>query len=159
MFSLPKRYEFVTHYGELAELEKPSIDSIYEAVIRVRKNKLPDPQQVGNAGSFFKNPVVPLEVFESIQIQFPDIPHYPISDKYIKIPAAWLIDTLGFKGTIEDGIQCHPQQALVLTNYNNGTGRSLLNFANIIKSAVKAQFGIVLEHEVQLLGQTERIVL
>lgn len=159
MFSLPKRYEFVTHYGELAELEKPSIDSIYEAVIRVRKNKLPDPHQVGNAGSFFKNPVVPLEVFESIQIQFPDIPHYPISDKYIKIPAAWLIDTLGFKGTIEDGIQCHPQQALVLTNYNNGTGRSLLNFANIIKSAVKAQFGIVLEHEVQLLGQTERIVL
>lgn len=159
MFSLPKRYEFVTHYGELSELENPSIDSIYEAVIRVRKNKLPDPHQVGNAGSFFKNPVVPLEVFESIQIQFPDIPHYPISDKYIKIPAAWLIDTLGFKGTIEDGIQCHPQQALVLTNYNNGTGRSLLNFANIIKSAVKAQFGIVLEHEVQLLGQTERIVL
>ena len=93
MFSLPKRYEFVTHYGELSELENPSIDSIYEAVIRVRKNKLPDPHQVGNAGSFFKNPVVPLEVFESIQIQFPDIPHYPISDKYIKIPAAWLIDT------------------------------------------------------------------
>lgn len=159
MFALPKKYDFVIHYGELASLEDPTMSSIFDAVIRIRQSKLPDPSQVGNAGSFFKNPVVSIDVFTLIQQQYPDIPHYPVTDSQIKIPAAWLIDTLGFKGHIHNGVQCHPQQALVLTNYDNASGQALIDFATHIKTSVLEHFGVTLEHEVQLLGKLNRIIL
>lgn len=159
MFRLPKQYEYVVNYGELAALKVPSIESIFQTVIKIRENKLPDPRNVGNAGSFFKNPIVPINIFTRLQNEYEDIPHYLVSNTHVKIPAAWLIERLGFKGQIYEGIQCHPQQALVLTNYASGTGRALINFAKQIKAAVFKRFGIALEHEVQLMGQTERIKL
>jgi len=158
-FTIPKLVATATSYGELATLTSPSIFDIYEKVIQIRQQKLPDPKQIGNAGSFFKNPVISTQHFTTLQARFPAIPSFPVSDDLVKVPAGWLIDTLGFKGKIMDGIQCHPQQALVLTNIATGTGSALINFARQIIAEVSAQFGITLEHEVQLLGRVNRITL
>jgi UDP-N-acetylmuramate dehydrogenase len=158
-FCIPKSVATVTSYGELAALTTPSISAIYEKVIQIRQQKLPDPNQIGNAGSFFKNPVISQQHFSTLQARFPLIPSYPVSKDSVKVPAGWLIDTLGFKGKIIDGIQCHPQQALVLTNIASGTGSALVSFAREIIAQVSTHFGITLEHEVQLLGRSNRITL
>lgn len=158
-FCIPKSVATVTSYGELAVLTTPSISAIYEKVIQIRQQKLPDPKQIGNAGSFFKNPVISQQHFSTLQARFPLIPSYPVSKDSVKVPAGWLIDTLGFKGKIIDGIQCHPQQALVLTNIASGTGSALVSFAREIIAQVSTHFGITLEHEVQLLGRSNRITL
>jgi UDP-N-acetylmuramate dehydrogenase len=158
-FTIPKLLAPVTSYGELATLVQPSISDIYDKVIQIRQQKLPDPKQIGNAGSFFKNPVISKQHFTRLQARFPAIPSFPVSDDLVKVPAGWLIDTLGFKGKIIDGIQCHPQQALVLTNIASGTGTALITFARQIIAEVSTQYGITLEHEVQLLGRINRITL
>lgn len=158
-FTIPKNVAKVTSYGELASLSQPSIRDIYEKIIQIRQQKLPDPKQIGNAGSFFKNPVISISEFKAIQDRYPKMPFYQVSEERVKVPAGWLIDTLGFKGQIVDGIQCHPQQALVLTNKAQGTGTALIAFARQIIADVAMEFGITLEHEVQLLGRLERITL
>jgi UDP-N-acetylmuramate dehydrogenase len=158
-FAIPKNWHPVVHYGELKELSNPSAMDIFNKVVEVRQYKLPDPQKIGNAGSFFKNPIVGKEFFGKLQQSWPHIPRYPVDTESVKIPAAWLIDKLGFKGKKVGGISCHPKQALVLTNDGKGTGEQLLKLARDIKQAVLDEFSIVLENEVRLIGKNGPIFL
>lgn len=128
-----------------------NIQSIAQAVIEIRSSKLPDPKKIGNCGSFFKNPVISLIKFNDLKQQYPDIPHYPDQLNKIKIPAAWLIDTLGYKGYRNQEAGVHPNQALVLVNYGNATGAEIKKLAQQIRNKVKEKFAINLEFEVNIL--------
>lgn len=151
-FILPKSYTFETSYGPLRELKVVNAKTIFQHVIKIRQSKLPDPNILGNAGSFFKNPIVSVSQLRDIQKQYKDIPFYRLSDELVKIPAAWLIDTLQFKGKRLGDIECYIRQPLVLVNHGNGTGADLLALAREIKDTVLIQFGILLENEVRLIG-------
>lgn len=156
VLKLNKKPEAVTAYRALEEkleekgITSPTIKEISEAVIEIRQSKLPDPAEIGNTGSFFKNPVVDPEVFARIQKEYPDIPHYPAGDQ-IKIPAAWLIDTCGWKGRREGDAGVHEMQALVIVNYGNATGQEIWALAEKIRASVKEQFGIALVPEVNVV--------
>ena len=128
-----------------------NIQSIAQAVIEIRTSKLPDPKKIGNCGSFFKNPVITLIKFNDLKQQYPDIPHYPDQEDKIKIPAAWLIDTLGYKGYRNHDAGVHPNQALVLVNHGNATGAEIKKLAQQIRNKVKEKFAINLEFEVNIL--------
>ena len=164
-FKLPKVYQLDTSYGELAQLNAPTADDVYQTVISIRKSKLPDPADLGNAGSFFKNPVVSKDVFEDIAKQFDVVPHFIVnadaseSPEKIKIPAAWLIDKAGFKGKTLNNVRCHPTQPLVLTNLGGATGEDVMTMANDIIASVRDKFGIQLEPEVRLIGSKGLISL
>ena len=158
-FAIPKDWYAVAHYGELKALLKPSADDIFNKVVEVRKQKLPDPSKVGNAGSFFKNPIITSKHYTKLQKIWPSIPCYVFDTMHVKVPAAWLIDQLGFKGQKIGGIGCHPHQALVLTNDGSGTGEQLLQLARTIKAAVLCEFSIKLENEVRLIGKKGPVVL
>lgn len=158
-FAIPKDWQATAHYGELKELLQPSAHDIFNKVVQLRKQKLPDPSKIGNAGSFFKNPVIALELYTKLQQTWPSIPSYFFDANNVKIPAAWLIDQLGFKGRKLGGIGCHPHQALVLTNDGSGTGKQLLQLARTIKDAVLHEFSINLENEVRLIGKKGPVVL
>ena len=146
-----------TNYGAIeAELKKngvvnPTIQDISTAVISIRNSKLPNPKVLGNSGSFFKNPVIAHSKFEIIKEQFPDIPHYIVSDATVKIPAGWLIETAGFKGKKFGSYGVHDNQALVLVNYGNASGKDLLQLSIQIQEAILIIFGIHLESEVNIL--------
>jgi UDP-N-acetylmuramate dehydrogenase len=152
-FTLPKRYDFVIDYGPLSALIKPSIKDIYNAVVAVRKSKLPNVKVMGNAGSFFKNPVIDKVHFAALQNKYHDIVSYPVDQNHVKIPAAWLIDRLGFKGKRIGDIGCHVNQPLVLVNLGNGQGNELLKLAREIRDSVQSEFNIALENEVRLMGE------
>ncbi|MBE1287505.1 MAG: UDP-N-acetylmuramate dehydrogenase [Alteromonadaceae bacterium] len=158
-FRLPKDYSLATQYGELAALENPTMHDVYSRVIEIRRSKLPDPSVIGNAGSFFKNPVVSQDKANEILAQFPNVPRYPQADGQVKIAAGWLIEQCGFKGTTQGGVQCHPTQALVLTNYKDAKGQDVLTFARTISETVWTKFGIRLENEVRLLGRNGLVEL
>ena len=158
-FAIPKNWQGVVHYGELKELTEPTAMDIFNKVVEVRQTKLPDPAKIGNAGSFFKNPVIDLKHYTQLQQIRPSIPSYTVETNNVKVPAAWLIDQLGFKGTKIGGIGCHPKQALVLTNDGSGTGDQLLQLARAIKAAVLSEFSIVLENEVRLIGKNGPVIL
>ncbi|WP_416307121.1 UDP-N-acetylmuramate dehydrogenase [Neptunicella sp. SCSIO 80796] len=150
-FVLPKKWVVEQSYGELANLSNPTAQDIFDKVVKIRQAKLPDPSQLGNAGSFFKNPVIGKPLLKSIREKWPAIPSYPVSDEQCKVPAAWLIDQLGYKGKTLGGILCHHNQPLVLANTGIGTGRELLQFARKIRDDVLVTFSIKLENEVRLL--------
>jgi UDP-N-acetylmuramate dehydrogenase len=152
-FAIPKSWQAVTHYGELKNLSEHSAMGIFKKVIEIRKSKLPDPAKIGNAGSFFKNPVINLKHYTELQQTWPSMPSYPVESEQVKVPAGWLIEQLGFKGKKIGGIGCHPHQALVLTNDGSGNGAQLLQFARAIKTAVLNEFSIELENEVKLIGK------
>ena len=137
--------------SEKLEGKIPNIQSIAQAVIEIRSSKLPNPKKIGNCGSFFKNPVISLIKFNDLKQQYPDIPHYPDQFDKIKIPAAWLIDTLGYKGYRNQEAGVHPNQALVLVNYGNATGAEIKKLAQQIRNKVKEKFAINLEFEVNIL--------
>lgn len=158
-FSIPKDWQAVAHYGELKELSNPTAKELFNKVVEVRQSKLPDPKKIGNAGSFFKNPHIAKDHYLQLQQHWPTMPSYPIDNTTIKVPAAWLIDQLGFKGKKLGGIACHPKQALVLTNDGTGSGTELLQLAREIKQAVRNEFSIELENEVRLIGKTGPIDL
>ena len=164
-FTLPKAYELETSYGELAQLGEPTPEKIYHKVIEVRQSKLPDPAQLGNAGSFFKNPVIDQAQFDAISENYASVPHFMVADgrkgqdDKVKIPAAWLIDQAGFKGKTLNGVRCHPTQPLVLTNIGGASGEDVLAMARDIVSGVRQKFGISLEAEVRLVGKTGLITL
>jgi UDP-N-acetylmuramate dehydrogenase len=157
-FQLSKQPNLTTSYGiieqELANkhISSPSIKDISNAVISIRTSKLPDPKIIGNAGSFFKNPLIPLSKFEQLKNQYPSIPGYH-SDKaeFVKIAAGWLIDQCGWKGYRKADAGCHALQALVLVNYGKATGTEIWNLSNDIIASIKDKFGIVLEREVNIL--------
>lgn len=148
-----KNHQTHTQYGTLqASLQgkEISIQNIAASVIAIRKSKLPDPAQIGNSGSFFKNPVIPVNQFKQLQENYPEIPHYPDTAEKIKIPAGWLIEKLGYKGKRFGDAGVHEKQALVLVNYGNAKGVELLNLAQQIQEQVLQNFGIQLEVEVNI---------
>ena len=153
-FALPKEYEIETSYGELALLTSPTALDVYRKVIEVRKSKLPDPATLGNAGSFFKNPVINNAHFVELKAKYSDIPGYRVNADETKVPAAWLIDRMGFKGKSYNDVRCHPTQPLVLTNLGNACGDDVRAMATDIIMAVKSSFAITLEPEVRLVGNS-----
>jgi UDP-N-acetylmuramate dehydrogenase len=138
---------------KLAEkgITKPSIRDVSNAVIEIRKSKLPDPAKIGNTGSFFKNPVITKDRFQILQEKYAEIPHYPVGDD-IKIPAAWLIDQCGWKGKRFGDAGVHYMQALVIVNYGKATGPEIWELAQNIQKSVKDTFGIALSPEVNVVG-------
>lgn len=155
-FKLSKKHALNTQYGAIEqELEKmgvttPTIKSVSQAVINIRSSKLPNPKEIGNAGSFFKNPVVSDIEAEKIKIAFPNIPSFPVKDG-VKFAAGWLIEQAGWKGFTDDAIGVHKNQALVLVHYGNGQGKDILSLSHKIQADVLNKFGIVLEREVNLV--------
>lgn len=156
-FQLNKQPKLHTHYGSIkAELDKrgittPTIRDVSDAVIAIRRSKLPDPQVLGNAGSFFKNPVVPAEVAERIKAEHPDLSAYPAGDGQVKLAAGWLIEKAGWKGFREGNIGVHKDQALVLVNYGNSNGIAIYDLSTRVLESVKEQFGVELEREVNII--------
>ncbi len=136
-----------TALGNLAATPK----NISNAVIGIRQSKLPNPAELGNSGSFFKNPVISKSQFETLEVTYPDLPAYPQEDGQVKVPAGWLIDHLGFKGKRIGDAGVHAKQALVLVNYGMASGQEILALAKAIQAAVKDNFDIVLEAEVNIL--------
>lgn len=132
-------------------IQQPQPQDISKAIIEIRQSKLPNPSQVGNAGSFFKNPVVSKSVFSGLSTKFPQIPHYPVDENQVKVPAAWLIETAGWKGKNFGNYGVHDRQALVLVNYGGATGRQIWDLAMEIQRDVKEKFGIELQPEVNLV--------
>lgn len=146
-----------TAYGDIAkELERnnitlPGLKDVSNAVITIRQSKLPDPKELGNSGSFFKNPIVPKALYEQAHRQFPEMPHYVVSETEVKVPAGWLIEQAGFKGKRFGDAGVHKNQALVLVNYGNATGKEILDLAKKIQQDVFAKFGISIEAEVNVV--------
>ncbi|MFM7021703.1 MAG: UDP-N-acetylmuramate dehydrogenase [Flavobacteriales bacterium] len=155
-FKLTKKPKFRTDYGQIqAELEKMqvkelSVKAISDAVCSIRRSKLPDPAQIGNAGSFFKNPVISNEQFNALKIQFPDISAYPAANN-TKVAAGWLIEKAGWKGKTFGNYGVHKNQALVLVNYGGATGKQIYDLSSEIIASIQETFGIVLEREVNMI--------
>ncbi|HER08344.1 MAG TPA: UDP-N-acetylmuramate dehydrogenase [Bacteroides sp.] len=122
-----------------------------QLIISIRKRKLPDPAEFGNAGSFFKNPMVEKAIFNCIRTEFPDAPSYPVHDNQVKIPAAWLIEKAGWKGKRIGHVGTWPHQPLVVVNYGRATGQEILDFTEMIRADVNKRFGIELEREVRVV--------
>jgi UDP-N-acetylmuramate dehydrogenase len=156
-FKLTKKNHILnTAYGVIQkELEgknilSPTIKDISNAVIAIRKSKLPDPKTLGNSGSFFKNPVITQQEFEVFIAKYPEAPNYKISYNEIKVPAGWLIEQAGFKGKQYGDAGVHEKQALVLVNHGNATGKEIWDLAMKIKTTVKEKFGIEINPEVNV---------
>lgn len=157
VYRLNKTPKFNTSYGAIEqELDKMgikdlSIKAISDAVCNIRKSKLPNPAEIGNAGSFFKNPAVDKTTFEKLKNHFKDIPNYPQADGSIKIAAGWLIEQCGWKGFRKGDYGVHKLQALVLVNYGNAKGEDIYRLSEDILQSVKNKFGITLEREVNII--------
>jgi UDP-N-acetylmuramate dehydrogenase len=137
---------------EIKKLGDITLKNVRQAVINIRKSKLPDPEYIGNAGSFFKNPVVTTDFAESLKKSYPQIPAYVDTSGGIKLAAAWLIDQCGWKGKRVGNAAVHDKQALVLVNYGLATGSEIYNLSESIKSSVREKFGVDLEREVEVIG-------
>ncbi len=157
-FRLTKTHHTInTSYGDIAaELTRqgitvPTIKDVSNAVTAIRQSKLPDPKELGNSGSFFKNPIITAEEFEKVYILHPQMPHYTVSDTHVKVPAGWLIEQSGLKGKRFGDAGVHAKQALVLVNYGNATGQELLALSKKIQETVFDTFGIRIEAEVNII--------
>ena len=155
-FKLTKRnHRINTSYGaiqqELGYITNPTLKDISDAVIAIRQSKLPDPNEIGNSGSFFKNPVISKAHFEELQALYPNIPSYKISETEIKVPAGWLIEQAGFKGRKYGEAGVHEKQALVLVNYGTATGKEIYAIAQKIQQAIVEKYKISLEIEVNVV--------
>lgn len=145
-----------TQYGDIQavldsqNLSEITIADVSKAVIQIRQSKLPDPAEIGNSGSFFKNPVIPNKQAEALQKQFPSVKCFPQNDHETKIPAAWLIENSGWKGHRRGDIGVHTKQALVLVNYGNGKGSDVHQLARDIQEDVRQKFNITLDFEVNI---------
>ena len=153
---LKKKPEFSINYGnlksELAKYPEVTLQAVREAVISIRRQKLPDPEELGNAGSFFMNPVIPIAQFDELKKKYPEIPSYPAGEEFIKVPAGWLIEQCGFKGKSHGQVGVYEKQALVLVNLGDAKGHEIALVAESIRTAVKDQFGIEIVPEVKYVG-------
>lgn len=155
-FELNKIHKFNTSYGaveqELATMgEDVSLQSISQAIINIRQRKLPDPDKIGNSGSFFKNPTVPNSQFEILKRNYPNIVGYSNGNDSTKVAAGWLIDQAGWKGFRKGDAGVHKHQALVLVNYGNAKGQEILALSKEIQASVFEKYGILLESEVNII--------
>lgn len=156
-FKLLKNSEINVSYGAIqTELDamgivNPGIADVSNAVINIRNSKLPNPEVLGNAGSFFKNPVVSNEVYEAIAKEFPDAPHYPASEGMVKLAAGWLIEKAGWKGKRIGNCGMHAKQALVLVNYGGASGDEIYAHSTRVLESIKETFGVELEREVNIV--------
>ncbi len=163
-FRLGGNYDPIVSYGAVGEqlaamgyAARPTAGQLAAAILRIRSRKLPSWPELGNSGSFFKNPLLPLEQYTTLQSKYPDLPAYPDEDKQkVKIPAGWLIEKAGWKGRRSGAVGCYEQQALVIVNHGGASGQEVLAFSQAIQSAVLNQFGVLLEREVQVVGEGER---
>ncbi|WP_306331984.1 UDP-N-acetylmuramate dehydrogenase [Vibrio injensis] len=152
---LSKDWRPLLSYGPLQALPSTcTAEDIYHTVCQVRKDKLPDPTVVGNAGSFFKNPVIDQTSFETLKKQYPNLVAYP-TEQGVKLAAGWLIEQAGLKGYTLGGAQVHPKQALVIINNNRATAEDIITLAKQICKTVHDQFNVNLEHEVRFIGAAE----
>ncbi|MBS0371558.1 MAG: UDP-N-acetylmuramate dehydrogenase [Proteobacteria bacterium] len=157
-FRLPKAWKAVTGYADVAkELDAQGISSptplqVSDAVIAIRRRKLPDPAEIGNAGSFFKNPVVDADTYARLVAQHPGLPHYPQADGRVKLAAGWLIDQTGWKGRRLGPVGCYDRQALVLVNHGGATGADVITASNAVRADVLARFGVELQPEPVFAG-------
>jgi UDP-N-acetylmuramate dehydrogenase len=155
-FRLSKTPKFHLEYGAIREvlaangIEQPSIRAISDAVIQIRQSKLPDPKEIGNAGSFFKNPTIANAQFDALKAEYPSIPGYP-SAEGVKVAAGWLIEHAGWKGKRIGDVGVHAKQALVLVNYGAGSGEELKSLSEQIQASVFEKFGINLQPEVNFI--------
>tara|TARA_R110000868_G_scaffold3388_5_gene21897 strand:- start:8657 stop:9670 length:1014 start_codon:yes stop_codon:yes gene_type:complete len=157
-FKLTKRnHKLHVNYGTISselstkEIVNPTIQDISRAVIAIRESKLPNPKEIGNSGSFFKNPVISKKQFETLLLNFPDAPSYLVSEDEVKVPAGWLIEKAGFKGKRFGNYGVHKNQALVLVNYGQAKGSDILKLSKLIQSTVLRLFNISIEAEVNIL--------
>lgn len=156
-YKLRKKPVFKIEYGaiqqelEQAGVRELSIQAIANAVISIRSSKLPDPKQIGNAGSFFKNPSIPKVQFETLKQEFPGIVAYENPDHTMKLAAGWLIEQCGLKGFRKGDAGVHARQALVLVNYGSASGEEVLNLCKLVQNAVLQKFGVVLLPEVNIV--------
>ncbi|HYF69407.1 MAG TPA: UDP-N-acetylmuramate dehydrogenase [Ohtaekwangia sp.] len=153
-----KSHPFNVSYGAIKDtlvqfgVEQINLRTISDAVIHIRKSKLPDPVHIGNAGSFFKNPSVDISVYEELKEKFPAIPGYKEQNNLVKVPAGWLIEQCGWKGKTIGQIGVHAQQALVLVHYGGSEGKKIWELALQIQASVKQKFGIILQPEVNVIS-------
>ena len=156
-FKLALVPEFRLDYGAIREtlqamgVETPTLRAVSDAVCAIRQSKLPNPAEIGNAGSFFKNPEVPQAVLEKIQANYPTVPFYPLPNGQVKIPAGWLIEQAGWKGKRIGAIGVHAKQALVLVHYGGGKGQEIEALAREIQQDIAAKFGVSLQTEVNFI--------
>ena len=156
--SLFKQPKFVLTYGPLKALSQQqslSAKEVSDEVIKIRQSKLPDPRTLGNAGSFFKNPVVSVDEYLALKERFLDIVAYPVDENRVKLAAGWLIDQAGLKGYRQGDAAVHQEQALVIVNHGKATGREILELAGYVRDQVALKFGVKLEPEVWIIGQQD----
>lgn len=156
-YQLSTVFEPHIDYGNIrAELERqgiasPSPEQLRQVIIDIRRSKLPDPDVEGNAGSFFVNPIVQRSLFEELLTHYPDMPHYPVDDEHVKIPAGWMIERCGWKGKSLGRAGVHSKQALVLVNRGGATGNDVVTLCRQIQYDVKAMFGVEINPEVNIV--------
>ena len=155
-FRLHRNPVFNINYGSLNALlqnqkEPLNARKVSEAVIKIRQSKLPNPEEIGNAGSFFKNPVITLEYYEQLKSEYPEVPGYKVNEEHIKVPAGWLIEKNGWKGKRFGHVGVHAKQALVLVNYGGASGEELIHLSKEIQAGVMEEFRIHLEPEVTII--------
>jgi len=161
VLKLSKRPVINTSYGAIEEvlterlgenaLEQASIRDVSDAVIHIRQSKLPDPTEIGNAGSFFKNPIVSAAQYESLKQKYQKVPGYPLSETEVKVPAGWLIEQAGWKGKRFGDVGVHDRQALVLVNHGGATGEAVKKLAYDIQQSVQEKFGVLIQPEVNIV--------
>ncbi len=155
LFRLSKNPAFNISYGPVAEEVKKlggaSLKTIRKAIIGIREAKLPDPEKIGNGGSFFKNPIISTNYFKQLLKTHASMPSYPVDEQHVKIPAGWMIDQCGWKGYREGDAGIHEKQALVLVNHGKATGKDILDLASKIKKSVHDSFGVWLEEEINII--------
>lgn len=154
LFRLSKVPNVDLEYGALKDLKAlgriPSAMEVRQKVIEIRRSKLPDPLELGSAGSFFKNPVVSAEKFESLRSKWPEIPHYDVADG-VKIPAAWMIEQCGWKGKSIGGAAVYERQPLIIVNKGGATPGDIVSLASAVRSSVKEKFGVEINPEVNYI--------
>lgn len=157
VFKLSKTLNLKLHYGAIEEelskrgISNPTLRNVADVVSEIRVSKLPDPSTIGNSGSFFKNPIIEKSLFNTIQINFPEIVNYPTQDGKVKLAAGWLIEQCGWKGKQIGNVGTWKNQALVIVNHGGASGKEIFDFSELIISSVYERFGVKLEREVNTL--------
>ena len=154
-FALNKAEQYTLNYGTIRqELEKyPQIDlaTVRQVIVSIRESKLPDPKVLGNAGSFFMNPIVPRAKYETLLQEYPSMPSYQVDAMHVKIPAGWMIEQCGWKGKSLGNAAVHDKQALVLVNCGGATGADIVALSDAVRAAVREKFGVEIHPEVNMI--------